>query len=155
MPDTSGKETHLRYLHLWSERHVCRAGPLTDRLLGIFHICYQGCQDTNQETQKGGVHHFQGITEAGSRPLLRQPSSTHQRAALHHTDLPWHWPRDALPSVLHWTEDIRVPLTRRWWLSWPPCCLLDLQTKILGLSFVIPHWLLRVCYIFLRLLEHE
>ena len=29
-----------------------------------------------EKTQKAGVHRFQGITEAGSSPLLRQPSST-------------------------------------------------------------------------------
>ena len=54
-------------------------------------------EDTEQRTQKGRVHHSQGITEAGSRLLLSQPSSTHLGAALCHTDLPWHWPLEVLP----------------------------------------------------------
>ena len=69
-------------------------------------ICPQGCQDTHQETQKGGVHHSKGITEAGFRPLLRQLSPTHQDAAPHHADLPWHWPPESLPC---WTEDFICP----------------------------------------------
>ena len=77
--------------------HVCRAGPPIDRLLDKFPTCHQGLQDTYRKTQKGGVHHFQGITEAGSRSLLRQPSSTLQSAAPCHVDLPWHRPPEALP----------------------------------------------------------
>ena len=45
-----------------------------------------------EKTQKAGVHHFQGITEAGSRPLLRQPSSTHTSAAPRHAGRPWRSP---------------------------------------------------------------
>ena len=41
-----------------------------------------------EKTQKGGVHHSQGITEAGSRPLMRQPSSAPHRAAPCHSDFP-------------------------------------------------------------------
>ena len=54
------------------------------------------------EIQKCGVHHFEGIAGADSRPLLRQLSSTHQSAAPRHTDLPWHRLADALPC---WTEE--------------------------------------------------
>ena len=59
-----------------------------------------------EKTRKGGVHHFQGITEAGSRALRREPSSAHQRAAPRHADLRWHRLREALPC---WTEDIVCP----------------------------------------------
>ena len=52
------------------------------------------------------MHYCQGVTEAGSRPLLRQPSSTHQRAAPRHTDLPWHQLMEAPPC---WTEDFTCP----------------------------------------------
>ena len=55
-----------------------------------------------KKTQKGGVHPFQGITEEGSRPLLRQPSFTHQSATPRHADLPWYRSLEALPW---WTED--------------------------------------------------
>ena len=81
--DTSGKETHQRYLctHDQNSRD-CRVGPPTDRLLGKFPTCQQGCQDPYQETQKGGVHHSQGVTEAGCRPLLRQPSCGRVRPAV-------------------------------------------------------------------------
>ena len=50
-----------------------------------------------RKTQKGRVHHFPGTTEAGSRPLLSQPSPTPQRAAPRHADILWHWPPEALP----------------------------------------------------------
>ena len=69
-------------------------------------LASRGAKTFIKKTQEGGVHHFQGITEAGSRPLLRQPSSTHQSAAPHHADFPCHWPPEALP---YWTEDL-------------PCC---------------------------------
>ncbi|XP_053785314.1 UPF0488 protein C8orf33 homolog isoform X2 [Desmodus rotundus] len=59
-----------------------------------------------EKTRKGGVHHFQGITEAGSRALRREPSSAHQRAAPRHADLRWHRLREALPC---WAEDFTCP----------------------------------------------
>ena len=96
-------------------------------------------------SKKGGVYLFQGITEADSRPLLRQPSSTHQSAALCHADLPWHqWP-EALPC---WTEDFACPAVRlapeilpckMLTTPVPTVCHPDLQTESLGLGFVIPH----------------
>ena len=92
--------------------HTCHQGcqaeqPSTiHRLLGKFHSCQQGCKDTYQKTQKGGVLHFQGITEAGSRPLLRQRSSTPQSAAPCHADLPRHQPPEALPC---WIADFVHP----------------------------------------------
>ena len=43
-----------------------------------------------------------GITEAGSRPLLRQPSSTHQDAVPRHADLLTAMLLEALPC---WAED--------------------------------------------------
>ena len=63
MLDTSGKETHLRYLYMWSKQS-CLQTRTIDRLLGKFPTCHQGFQDTYEETQKGRIHHFQGITEA-------------------------------------------------------------------------------------------
>ena len=51
-------------------------------------LASRGAKTLIKKTQEGGVHHFQGITEAGSRPLLRQPSSTYQSAAPHHADFP-------------------------------------------------------------------
>ena len=106
------EQTHLARRHTWDictcdqNRHVCRVGPPIDTLLGKFPTCQQGGHDTYQETQKGGAHHCQGITEAGSRPLLRQPSSTHQSAAPWHADLPWHQLMEAPPC---WTEDFAYP----------------------------------------------
>ena len=104
---------------------------------------------------------FRGITEAGCRPLLRQPSSTDQSAALRHADFPWHQPPEALPC---WTEDFICPaptwfrrsfLARRWQLHCPSCCPPDLQIETLGLRFTISHWLLCICVVSLRLLECE
>ena len=59
-----------------------------------------------KKIQKGGILHFQGITEAVSRPLLRLLSSTHQSAVPHHADLPWRRPPEVLPC---WTEDFVCP----------------------------------------------
>ena len=86
--------------------HVCQAGPSRDSLLEKCPTCHQGYQDTYEKTQKGGVHHSQDITEAGSRPLQTQLSSTRQNAAPRHVHLPWHWPPEALPC---WTEDFVCP----------------------------------------------
>ncbi|KAF6086341.1 hypothetical protein HJG60_008506 [Phyllostomus discolor] len=86
--------------------HVCRVGPPTDRLLGKFHTCHQGCQDIYKKIQKGRVHHFQGIIETGSRPLWRQLSSTYQSVAPLHNDVHWNWPLEVL---LCWTEDFTCP----------------------------------------------
>ena len=83
------EQIHMTRKHTWDictcgqNSPVCRAGPPTDRLLRKFHTCQQGCQvqqpstahrflgkfptwhhgcqDIYQETQKGGVHHCQGI----------------------------------------------------------------------------------------------
>ena len=60
----------------------------TGKLLKPWALHFPGC--------------FQGITEAGSRPLLRPLSSTHQSAAPPHAHLPWHRPLEAPPC---WTED--------------------------------------------------
>ena len=46
------------------------------------------------------------LVYAGSRTLLRQPSSTHQSVVPHHADLPWHRLPEALPC---WTEDFVCP----------------------------------------------
>ena len=73
-----------------------------------------------EKTKKGGVHHFQGVTEAGSRPLLRQQTSTLQSAAPCHTDLPWHQLSEALPC---WTEDFVCPAAHLA-LEIPPCKML-------------------------------
>ena len=62
---------------------------------------FSGAKTLFKRTQKGGVLHSQGITEAGSRPLLRQ-LSTYQSAAPCHTDLLWHQLPEALPCL---TED--------------------------------------------------
>ena len=115
-----------------------------------------------KKTQKGGVHHFQDTTEADSRPLLRQLSSTHQSAAPCHDDLPWHWPPEALPC---WTDDFACPVAhlateilpcKMLKTPLPTVCLLDLQTEILELGFTIPPLIVVcMCYISLRLLEHK
>ena len=65
-----------------------------------------GAKTFIKKTQKGGVHHSPGVTEAGSRPQLRQPSATTQRAAPRHANLPWHRLPEALPC---WTEDFSCP----------------------------------------------
>ena len=45
MLDTSGKETHPRYLHVCSKQLcLCRVGSPVDGLLGKFHTCRQWCQ---------------------------------------------------------------------------------------------------------------
>ena len=53
------------------KRHVCGGGVPQDKPTGKCPSCHQGCQDTYQETQKGEVHYFQGITEVDFRSLLR------------------------------------------------------------------------------------
>ena len=156
------KET---YLPMCQSSRVCRAGPPTDGLPSKVPTCQQGSQDIYQETQKGGVPRFPGVTEAGSRPLMRQPSSTHQRAAPCHAGLPWHQPPGALPAGRRTSPALlsawlrRSFLIGRWRLPCPPpCCLPDLQTETLGLGFTIPHGLLcvRVCVLCsLRLSECE
>ena len=105
-------ETHLAKRHTWDictcnyNSHVCRVGPPRDRTLGKVPTCHQGCQDTYQETQKWGVHHFQSMTESGSRPLLREPSSTHHSAA----PLPcWSPLASATGGSASWTEDFICP----------------------------------------------
>ena len=104
---------------------------------------------------------LKGVTEAGSRPLLRQLSSTHQNDAPRHADLPWHQPPEALPF---WSEDFICPAAHLA-LEILPCKMLTtpLPTVLspgpahwdLGLRFLILHWLLYVCYISLRLLACE
>ncbi|KAF6099829.1 hypothetical protein HJG60_011560 [Phyllostomus discolor] len=84
MLDMSCKKTHQDTCIHGQNSHVSRLGQPTEKLLGKFPTCYQGCQVMYQETQKAGVHHFQGITEACSRLLLRQVSSTHQSVAPYH-----------------------------------------------------------------------
>ena len=98
--DTSGKETHLRYVvkaATSGERDPPQIGSW-----GNSTLASRGAKIFIKKTQKGGVYHFEGITEADSRPLLRQPSCTHRSAAPCHADLPWHWLMGALPC---WTED--------------------------------------------------
>ena len=138
-------------------------GPPIDRLLDKCPTCHQGLQDPYRKTQKGGAHHFQGITEAGSR-LSRYSWDSwapHSRVLLHTTLISLgiaHQRR--CPAGLR-TSSALLPtwlqrsfLARCWQLPCPTC-LLDLQTETLGLGFVIPHWLLCilcVCYISLGLL---
>ena len=90
-------------------------GSWANSALGI-----RGAKTFIEKTQKGGDHHFQGITEAGSRPLWRQPGSTHQSAAPCHTDDPWHQPLEALPC---WTKDF-VCLAAHLPLEIVPCKML-------------------------------
>ena len=80
--------------------------PPIDKLLGKFPTCHQGAKTLIKKPRSCGVHNFQGITEAGSRPLLRQLSCLHQGAAPHHIDLPWHRPLEDLPC---WTGDFTCP----------------------------------------------
>ena len=124
--------------------------------------CHKGCQEINQETQKGGIHHFQGIAEADSRPLLRQLSSTHQSAAPCPADLPWLWLPEALPC---WTEDFICPAAHL------ALAILPCKTVITPLLTVLspgptdldsgtwvhysPLIALCVCYISFQLLECE
>ena len=118
---------------LSQSRHVCKEtylpmcqGPPTDGLPSKVPTCQQGSQDIYQETQKGGVPRFPGVTEAGSRPLMRQPSSTHQRAAPCHAGLPWHQPPGALPAGRRTSPALlsawlrRSFLIGRWRLPCPP-----------------------------------
>ena len=117
------KET---YLPMCQSSRVCRAGPPTDGLPSKVPTCQQGSQDIYQETQKGGVPRFPGVTEAGSRPLRRQLSSTCQRAAPHHAGLPWHRPLGALPAGRRTSPALlsawlrRSFLIGRWRLPCPP-----------------------------------
>ena len=66
----------------------------------------RGAKTFARNTQKGGGPHFPGITEAGSRPLPREPSPTPQRAAPCHADLTGHRAPEALPR---WTGDFACP----------------------------------------------
>ena len=82
-------------------RHVPPIGSWGDSTLAT-----RAAKTFVRKTQKGRVHHFPGTTEAGSRPLLSQPSPTPQRAAPRHADLLWHRPPEALPC---WTGGFACP----------------------------------------------
>ena len=128
--NTSGKET---YLHTWSEQPCLQSGTTQDGLLGKAHTWHQGCQDIYQKIQKGGVHHFQGTTEAGSRPQLRS-RPPHSRVLLHIMLISLALAAGGAALLPTWLQ--RAFPTRLWWLPCPPCCLPDLWTETLGLGFV-------------------
>ena len=150
------EQTHLarrltQYIYTRDQsNHVYRAGPPTDRLLGKFPSWHQECQDTYQETRSVECTTLNGIAEEGSRPLLRQPSSTHHSAAPCHADLPWHWPREALPccpsgSRESFWKTLKTPLPTvpsprpiDWdpgtWLCYPPLIVLCVLYISLRLS---------------------
>ena len=80
--------------------------PIKRGSWGNSSLDIRGANTFIKKDSEGGVHHFQGITEAGSTPLLRQQSSTHQGAAPCHTDLLWHQLPEALPC---WMEILHLP----------------------------------------------
>ena len=126
--------THLARRHVEDmcphnqNSHVCREGPplvrllgrfhtgqqgcqaeqprTTHRLLGKFHTGHQGCQDIYQEDPEGQTPPLSRHNWGRARPLLRQPSFTHQSAAPRHAGLPWHRVPEALPC---WMEDFTSP----------------------------------------------
>ena len=112
----------------------------------------KGAKTLIEKTQKGGAHHSQVVTEAGSRPLLRPLSSMHQSAAPRHSHLPWHQPPGALPR---WTKDFICPAAHLA-LEILPCKMLMTPLPTLlspgpadwdsgtGVHY-LPHWLLCVC----------
>ena len=83
---------------------VCRAEPPIDKgdFLGKFLTCHQGSQDIYQRPRRVEYTTFKCIPEADPRPLLRQPSSTHQDAVPRHADLLTAMLLEALPC---WAED--------------------------------------------------
>ena len=80
--------------------HIAPTGPWADSTPGI-RVPRHLSRDS-----EGWSTPLSTITEAGSRPLLRQPSPTPQSAAPRHSDLPCHHPPEALPC---WTEDFVCP----------------------------------------------
>ena len=84
--------------------HVPPVGSWANSPLGI-----RDAKTCIKQTQKGGVHHFQGIIEVGSRSRWRQTNSTHQSAAPRPSDLPWHRPPETLPC---WTLPCCPPGSR-------------------------------------------
>ena len=77
--------------------YVYRAGPPQIGSWRNSTLAIRGAKTFIEKTQKGGVHHFQAITEEDSSPLLRQLSSTHHGTVPCHANLPWHWLPEALP----------------------------------------------------------
>lgn len=92
----------MRFLHMWPEQLCLQNRTVSRQPPGEILTQYQESQDTYQETQKVEYTTLKSITEAASRLLLTQLSSTHQDGAPCHDDLPWHWLQEALPC---WTED--------------------------------------------------
>lgn len=125
---------------------VCRTGPSVDSLLGKFPTQYPESQDTYQEIQRVVYMTLKSITEAASRLLLSQLSSTHQDGAPCHVDLTWHWLQEACYAGLRtWSTMLPTQLWRfcllvQWRLLCSPCYFLHPWTETLGLGFVIPQF---------------
>ena len=138
---THQAEAHLRYLHTWPEQPSLQNGNTHRGSWAHSPLTVKGT--LIKRPRRVEYSTFQGITEAGSRPLLIQPSSIHQSAASCHADLPSHRPLEALPS---WTKDRDCPAAHlaldilpgeTLKLPCSPGCLLDLQTETLGLGFIM------------------
>ena len=171
--NTSGRETHLRYLPTCSEQLCLQSRPPTARIPEKLHTCQYECQAKQPCTIHwllGKLHtcHLLKDTEGWSTPLAARCNwgrlQTTAETAEFHTpqccSMP-HWSPLALATrgsaLLGWGLHLpcfptwlrRSFLAGRWQLPCPLCCLLDLETETLGLRFLIPHWLLCLCVTFL------